>query len=294
MHLAIIIPVYNVTQFLDSAIRSAALQACPDLVYEIIVVDDGSTPEHAPNIASICNRYPLVSLYHQSHQGAAAARDFGRSQTGAELIVFLDADDILLPGALSYFTKAMRREPDAIAVYARVRNIDILDEAISGLLPVESWITSGPTMLEFLLERKVPFCNGSVCIQANALKKLQVDNHHLTVGEDWVLWCHLALLGKIIYAGDQVVLHRRKHPHSTSAKSLENPDLPMASLRTIFAHPAFKSVMGEEKLAILQEKAQCRIHASLASAYATTGHREQAMLHLQHITLPLSEVINRS
>ncbi len=288
MRIAVIIPVYNVTQFLDAAIRSVVSQK--DSSQEIIVVDDGSAAEHASIITEICNRYPTVKCYHQPHGGAAAARDFGRAQTDAECIVFLDADDVLLPSAFAIFTEAMQRAPDAVAVYARVENIDEAGNVISGMLPAQSWIASGAELLEFLLQRKVSFCNGSVCIRAAALRAISVNNHHLTIGEDWVLWCHLALFGNIIYADEHIVLHRRKHPQNISLRSLDDPALLMDALRTIFAHPAFEEKMGAEKLRGLHEKALCRIHAYLASVYAANAQPEKAAIHLQQITLPLSEI----
>ena len=160
MRISVIIPVYNVTQFLDEAIRSAVMQNYPEL--ETVVVDDGSAPERREEIAEICRRYPSVTYCHQPHLGAAAARDFGVAQTAADCIVFLDADDVLAPGALSFFSTAMERLPEAIAVYGRVVNTDEDGQPTGGLQPVAAWIAPGAEVLEFLLERKPPFCNGSI------------------------------------------------------------------------------------------------------------------------------------
>jgi len=290
MRIAIIIPVHNVTDYLEEALKSAIAQVYPE--QEIIVVDDGSAPIHAAEISAICKRYPSVRLMRRSHRGAAAARDLGWSHSKADFIVFLDADDVLLPGTLYYFEEAFRCRPHADAVYARVVNINEAGKRISGTLPAPSWIGSGPQVLELLLERKIPFCNGSICMRKSALQALSVHNYHLTVGEDWVLWCHLALKGNIISAGDRVVLHRRKHRNNVSSASLNDPDLIMAAYRSIFTHPAFAVAVGEEKLHMLQEKCISRIYAYLAGAYAANSQPEQAKLYLEKINIPLSELVD--
>ncbi|MDX2074535.1 MAG: glycosyltransferase [Alphaproteobacteria bacterium] len=286
MHVSIIIPVYEITAFLEEAVQSAASGDYADK--EVLVVDDGSSPENAAVIASICQRYPLVKLLQQPHGGAAAARNFGVANASGELVFFLDADDVLQPGALGFLVGALREHPDAIASYGRVQMMDAGGRLTGGIMPADARIVSGARVLEFLLERKLPFCNGSIIIRKAALEKLDVENTHLTVGEDWVLWCHLALVGTIIPAGNRVVLHRRKHGKNVSAQGIENPELILAAYESIHAHPVFSQALGEEKCRELKEKCLCRIHTYLASAYAANGEAEKAAHHFRQVTLPLS------
>ena len=290
MRVAVIIPVYNVTAFLEKAIASVVAQDYLQL--EIIVVDDGSTSEPAADIKRICGYYPHVKLLRQTNQGAAAARDAGMAHTDAESLLFLDGDDVLLAGAISYFATTLNRNPDAVAAYGLVVRIDEAGNAISGILPAESHIVSGSQVLDFLLERKPPFCYGSMLIRRKALVALEVKNHHLTIGEDWLLWCHLALSGNILFAGHRVVLQRRKHQHNISAMGITNPDLIFAAYDAVFLDPIFTKALGAEKMRVLQEKCMNRTYAYLASAYALQSQPEEGMFYLQKITLPLSEIID--
>ncbi len=286
MRVSVIIPVYQVLDFLDEALQSVATQDYADK--EILLVDDGSAPDQAAIITALCHKHPSVTLLRQVHGGAAAARNNGVAHSRAELIVFLDADDVLQPGALRFFVDAMQAHSKAIATYGRVQMIDAEGQPQGSVMPSDARVVSGRQVLPFLLERKLPFCNGSICIRRQALNGLSVHNTHLTVGEDWVLWCHLALAGTIVSGGNRVVLHRRKHPGNISAQGIENPSLILAAYECIYTEPAFIHPVGEAAWHTLKEKCLCRIHAYLASTYAARGETEKAARHFGQITLPLS------
>lgn len=89
---AIVIPSYNYAQYLPEAIESALMQTYENI--EVIVVDDGSTDD----TFSKCLRYSgRIRYILQENQGAAVARNRGISETDAEWIVCLDADDVIKP-----------------------------------------------------------------------------------------------------------------------------------------------------------------------------------------------------
>lgn len=91
--ISVIIPVYNGERYLAEAIRSVLEQTLPP--DEIIVVDDGSTDGSARVVAQMAGQSRLPIRYvHQVNQGPSAARNRGVRSTDADLIAFLDADDI--------------------------------------------------------------------------------------------------------------------------------------------------------------------------------------------------------
>jgi glycosyltransferase involved in cell wall biosynthesis len=91
---SVIIPCYRQAHFLSDAIESALAQSYPSV--EVLVIDDGS-PDDTRAVAA---RYAGVRYIEQEHGGLAAARNTGLAQSRGEFVVFLDADDRLLPGAL--------------------------------------------------------------------------------------------------------------------------------------------------------------------------------------------------
>lgn len=91
--ISIIIPVYNVEQYLASCIDSVLNQTYQNI--EIILIDDGS-PDSCP---SICDFYAAkdkrVRIIHQQNRGLSVARNVGIEAATGKYIVFLDSDDML-------------------------------------------------------------------------------------------------------------------------------------------------------------------------------------------------------
>lgn len=108
---SVVIPCYNQARFLGEAIESVLRQGYPHV--EVVVVDDGS-PD---NIAEVVARYPQVRVVQQENSGLAAARNAGLRESQGEYVVFLDADDVLLPDALVSGVKSFATHPECAFVY---------------------------------------------------------------------------------------------------------------------------------------------------------------------------------
>src|SRR5579884_4086210 len=274
--LAVITPVYNVTAYFEQALASAAGQDYP--FKEIIVVNDGSDTEQSAEITRICGRFPAVTLLQQEHGGAAKARRTGITHTSADWILFFDADDILLPGTLSYFADVLQAHPEAIAAYGRRVMIDREGKIISEPKPAPEGMVSGREVLPMQLSGRFLLSNGTVCMRKSIVETMPFYN--LRQGEDWVLWCHLALAGHIIPAGERIVLQYRRHDKNASNNYIKDPSLLYTALDVVFTDPLFIHAVGEQRLKELYETYSCRIHAQLASGYAAQSDRQKAMDYL--------------
>ncbi|MBC7890468.1 MAG: glycosyltransferase [Ferruginibacter sp.] len=91
---SVIIPSFNHGRYLLKALKSILMQGYPAI--EIIVVDDGSTD----NTQEIIKEIPGIKYIYQVNQGLSAARNTGIKNSNGEFLVFLDADDWLLPEAI--------------------------------------------------------------------------------------------------------------------------------------------------------------------------------------------------
>jgi glycosyltransferase involved in cell wall biosynthesis len=109
---SVIIPCFNQGRFLPGAIRSAVSQNVP---VEIVVVDDGSTDDTAAAAAQFTD----VRTVRQANRGLSAARNRGLAASTGGLVIFLDADDRLLPGAIDTAVRALSRHPDCAMAYGR-------------------------------------------------------------------------------------------------------------------------------------------------------------------------------
>jgi glycosyltransferase involved in cell wall biosynthesis len=107
--LSVIVPVYNAGAFLKAALDSILAESLPGL--EILVVDDGSTDDGIAKISHL-----PVRVVRQKNRGEAAARNAGVKAATAPFVTFLDADDVMAPGALSSRLNYLSSHPGEGAV----------------------------------------------------------------------------------------------------------------------------------------------------------------------------------
>lgn len=90
---SIIITTFNYSQYIGGCIRSCLQQQCPEISFEVIVVDDGSTDDTQDILAGL--DHELLSKYLINNSGIEKASNFGISKASGDYIVRVDADDLL-------------------------------------------------------------------------------------------------------------------------------------------------------------------------------------------------------
>lgn len=114
---SVVIPCFNQERFVREAAASAIAQT-PHPV-EVVVVDDGSCRP----VAEALKGWP-VRVVRQENAGVSAARNLGLRQACGEFVVFLDADDRLLPDAVARSVALLRDDPSAACAVGTCRVID--------------------------------------------------------------------------------------------------------------------------------------------------------------------------
>ena len=115
MKVSIIIRTYNAEKTLARAIESALTQDFPTDQFEIVIVDDGSTD----GTKQLLEKYPSnsrVVLARQENKGTSEAANYGIRVARGDVIILLDADDELMPDAVSALL-AMFQEQSINYVY---------------------------------------------------------------------------------------------------------------------------------------------------------------------------------
>lgn len=115
--LSVLVPVYNVRDYLTECIESVLAQAPDDGGVEVLLLDDCSTDDSSAVIAQLQSRWPgrLSVLRHARNSGLSAARNTLMDAAKGQYLWFLDSDDKLLPGAIdSLRTIVHRHAPDAV------------------------------------------------------------------------------------------------------------------------------------------------------------------------------------
>lgn len=93
--ISIIIPAYNIENYIEKALDSILMQTYKDI--EIIVVDDGSTDNTAAIIDGYSEKHPAIKAVHISNGGVTNARLEGIKRAEGEYIGFVDGDDFIEP-----------------------------------------------------------------------------------------------------------------------------------------------------------------------------------------------------
>lgn len=117
MRLSVVIPVYNVAEYLRACVTSVLTQEYQD--YEVILVDDGSTDGLSGELCDvIAAEYPeRIRVIHQENRGLGGARNTGLENARGEYLLFLDSDDTLTPDAIERLGAAAEAGVDVVTFY---------------------------------------------------------------------------------------------------------------------------------------------------------------------------------
>lgn len=100
MEFSVLVVTHNHGHYLQRALRSAAV-AAGSQSYEILVCDDGSTDHTAEVVGALRSELPLYYFADPKAETVAQVRNRALERARGEWLVFLDADDLLLPGHLA-------------------------------------------------------------------------------------------------------------------------------------------------------------------------------------------------
>jgi glycosyltransferase involved in cell wall biosynthesis len=200
---SVIIPVYNGARFLPDAIASILKQNYPSI--EVIVVDDGS----ADDIDAVVAALPVeVRYFKQQNAGAAAARNRGIKDASAELIAFLDVDDLWPEGVLELLVKILEQNP--------------LYDVVRGFAQLMA-LSKNNGHFEYICSPKeaFPYSVGHGLYRRSAFQKVGLFDVELKFGEDQDWFIRAREKGLKIEQLDQVTLLVRRHDRNmTRGKSV--------------------------------------------------------------------------
>ena len=101
--LSIIVPVYNVEDYLEETLTSILVQNFDH--WEVISVNDGSTDSSGELLDFFGEKDDRINVYHRDNYGLSATRNFGLKKARGEFVYFLDSDDMILDGVFAQANK---------------------------------------------------------------------------------------------------------------------------------------------------------------------------------------------
>lgn len=124
---SIIIPVYNVSAFLEDCLNSIIQQTYNN--FEIICINDGSTDNSLEILEKFAQKDKRIKIFTQKNQGVSVARNLGLDKAKGEYILFCDADDIFKSNLCFEVAAKIEQTHDDVIAYGHENYIDnILDE----------------------------------------------------------------------------------------------------------------------------------------------------------------------
>lgn len=237
---SIIIPARNMEHFIEETLESVRSQSAPS--FEVICVDDGSsdkTPEIAESFAKIDKRFRVL---RGRSEGVSAARNLGLSQARGQLVLFLDADDLLHSNALHVFFASMSNST-SIGALSGVQKIDIKGRQLRGsdnrsLVPKRDHLTE-------LLKKNFVVNGGALALRTQEVRLCGGYDEDLVFGEDWEFWCRMALKGSFhVIEGPALLFYRQV----ASGANFTKPDPLFARrpqcIQKIAANPSMQEKFG--------------------------------------------------
>jgi glycosyltransferase involved in cell wall biosynthesis len=196
---SVIIPCYNVQDYLRAALDSVRGQTAP--VREIILIDDGSLVPIQPPGDWVG---PLLRLVRTENRGLPAARNLGISLATGTFVALLDADDLWLPRKVQLQENALNSSPGAVASYTRCTN----EPGFFGFGPYPPADVGADEFL-LVLWYNLFFPPSSVLVRRDALLAAGCFREDLGNGEDIELWLRLLRLGPFVQVAEPLCRYRQ-------------------------------------------------------------------------------------
>ena len=134
---SVIVPVYNVENYLPRCIDSLLAQNYVDL--EILLIDNGSNDQSGQICENYAAQFSNITAYHIPNKGVGSARNFGLSKAKGEFICFVDADDYLVGNLFSDVESQLDSQLDLLvfSYYNSIeKNLSEIDRSAK-ILPTE-------------------------------------------------------------------------------------------------------------------------------------------------------------
>jgi glycosyltransferase involved in cell wall biosynthesis len=200
---SVIMPVSNGERFIGAAIGSVLSQSL--VVWELIVVDDGSTDDSADIARRHAETDPRLRVLRQENRGLAAARNRGLSEAAGSLVAFLDCDDVWEPGYLQAMVARLAQAPEALLAFAGWRYIGERGEPLpQAVIP----FGADPQRARCELPWRNALLPSAVVARTSAVRRLGGFDTTLRACEDWDLWIRLRREGAFVALPDVLVLYR--------------------------------------------------------------------------------------
>lgn len=211
MNISVVIPVYNVENYLHYAIDSLVNQTHKN--FEVLLINDGSTDNSGKLCDKYAQEYDWIRVFHKENGGLSDARNYGVLKATNEWIFFLDPDDYIEPFTFELLT-LIRAKYQADLISTKVQTTNEYEKYFAEQFNLESsQRVTKEEALELMLEDKV----ATVSACAKLYKKQILEMRPFPVGkiyEDFFVVAEHLRLAEQIVISPVVTYHYYRRPGS--------------------------------------------------------------------------------
>ena len=222
---SVIIPAFNAEAFIGETLDSVLAQTYPNI--EIIVSDDGSVDGTRRRVAGYGSRVRYV--YAENSGAPARPRNVGIRAAGGELLTFIDADDLMVPGRIAAQVAFFERHPEAALAFSDYEEFgddrtqeqghfqtcpDLQDLLNRRPDPSDGLVLDPSTATELMLTQN--FGSSSPMVRRGVIDKVGGFDESLNSSEDFEFQFRVASCFSIGII-PEVHWYKRQHPSNMSA-----------------------------------------------------------------------------
>lgn len=257
---AVVVPVFEGAATVTETIDSILAQEPPPA--QLVVVDDGSRDGLGEVLAPYAKR---IDLAVEPHRGVAAARNSGWRRCSADFVVFVDSDDVLLPGKIAALSRLGQARPDldllATDMYFEREGVRAGRFGEANPFPTER-------QRETILERCFIV---QPAFRRSALERIRGFDESLTTGEDWDCVLRLILSGSSAGLFNTPLAVYRIHPGSLTDR---RPETFGDRARIVAKAATGPDLRPSERRIALRSLSVQRRRAAVAAAQAAVAQRQ--------------------
>jgi len=249
LKISVIIPTYNRSDTLVTALKSVAQQSYP--AHEIIVIDDGST-DNTCNLLK--HQFPTIHVICQSNQGVSHARNRGIEHATGDWLAFLDSDDEWLPHKLETQVQHLVDSPE----YKVCHTEEIWIRHGKRVNPMKKHQKSGG----WIFRRCLPLCAmspSSILIHREVFESVGGFDEWLPACEDYDLWLKITARYPVLFIQQPLIIKYGGHADQLSARYWGMDRFRIKALQNIIDSGILKPDDRAAAIAMLIKK--CRIYS---------------------------------
>jgi len=260
---SIIMPTYNVTRYIGTALDSLVAQTFQD--FEIVVVND-SCPD-TPALERVLERYPKIHYIKQENTGVAGARNTAVREAKAPLVLNLDPDDWLEPECVESQVRFLQDHPELDVNY-------INPVYRGGALDGKSWMDIYPSVGEVsflsVMTGATPPANPGSIIRKETLLRAGLYDTDLRSWEDFGMWLRILKAGGRITYSDAKLANYRIRPGSLTGELRYMED----AVRVLDNIEASLELTDEEHEALRRRKSAAQLDRERLRAKSSLERRD--------------------